>query len=433
MKILYYDCFSGISGDMNLAAMVDLGVDKRYLIDELKKLRLPGYTIHFENDQRKGITGTRADVVLDHSSGDHHHPHKGEEVKGHEHPHKTQGFSLSVNQLKPVSQNKTHTHEPHRNFSDIRMIIENSSLGNEVKELSMEIFRKIAVAEAHVHGKSIDEIHFHEVGAVDSIVDIVGAAICFDFLKPDKVISSPVQLGGGLVNCAHGTFPVPAPATMEILKGIPIKVGAVEVETTTPTGAAIIATLADEFTSRPDFVIETVAYGIGHRDNAVPNVLRVCLANTADSFDHQPACIIECNIDDMNPEMYEYVMDKLFEAGADDVYFQTILMKKTRPAIKISVLSGLSLVSEMERILLSETSTLGVRKYEVQKTMLQREQKTIDTKWGTVRIKVGFLNDKAIKSKPEYGDCLAISRANHVPLSDVYHEVARIMNLTTKI
>lgn len=429
MKILYYDCFSGISGDMNLAAMIDLGVDKQYLIDELEKLNVSGYTINFEIDQRKGITGTRADVIIKNTS-EHHNHHHHEEEHSHDHDlhHKIPGYPLSVNHLKPVSQTTTHTHDHNRNFADIKQLIGSSSLNSKVKEISIEIFRKIAVAEAHVHGKSIDEIHFHEVGAIDSIVDIVGAAICFDYLKPDKIISSSVQLGGGFVVCAHGTFPVPAPATLEILKGIPVKSGAVQVETTTPTGAAIIATLADEFTDQPNFSVEKVAYGIGHRDNVIPNVLRVCLANLVDDYDHQTACIIECNIDDMNPEMYEYVMDKLFEVGADDVFFQPIIMKKTRPAIKISVLSDLELVSRIEQILLTETSTLGVRKYEVQKSMLHREFKTIETKWGNIRVKLGFLNGEVIKSKPEYIDCLNISRINKIPLTDVYKEVAGMLN-----
>ena len=429
MKILYYDCFSGISGDMNLAAMVDLGVDKQYLIDELQKLNVSGYSIHFENDHRKGIFGIRADVILENTDGNHHHHHHNDE-HSHDHVAKHQVYNsqISTASLKPDAQSTSHTHDHNRNFSDIKLLIERSSLNNKVKELSVEIFRKIAVAEAHIHGKSIDEIHFHEVGAIDSIIDIVGAAICFDYLKPDKTISSPIQLGGGFVVCAHGTFPVPAPATLEILKGIPVKMGAVQVETTTPTGAAIIATLADEFNDQPSLSVEKVAYGIGHRDNVIPNVLRVYLANSVGDSDHQTACITECNIDDMNPEMYEYVMDKLFEAGADDVYFQPIIMKKTRPAIKISVLSGIQLAAKVEQILLTETSTLGVRKYDVQKSMLKREIKTIETKWGFVHLKVGYLNGEVIKSKPEYVDCLTISRTNNIPLMEVYKEVMSILN-----
>ncbi|MDP4208937.1 MAG: nickel pincer cofactor biosynthesis protein LarC [Bacteroidota bacterium] len=423
MKILYYDCFSGISGDMNLAAMVDLGVDPTYLLNELKKLKVDGYSISFVPDQRKGISGTRADILIEE---EHSHAH------GHTHspPHSFQ-FSGKL----PVFQKEAHGHHHshhERNFATIRNLIQNSELSNFVKKLSIDIFKRIAEAEGKIHGKPLDEVHFHEVGAVDSIVDIVGAAICIDFLKPDKIIASPLELGGGTVKCAHGVFPVPAPATLEILKDVPVKLGAVPVETTTPTGAAIIKVLADEFTEKPVFKLTKIAYGIGHRDNAIPNVLRVCLAEPnnveVSGFETAVATIVECNIDDMNPETYEYVMEKLFEAGADDVYFQSIIMKKTRPAVKISVLCSNELASTVENLLLTQTSTLGVRKYEVRKTMLKRIWVTVGTKWGEVRVKQGTLDGEVIKSKPEYEDCLKISRENNVSLSVVYKEIAGLLN-----
>jgi hypothetical protein len=219
--IIYYDCFSGISGDMNLGAMVDLGVDPAYLINELQKLNLSGYSISFTKDQRKGISGTRAHVIIQNEHKHADHTHENHHHENHAHKH----------------------HEHERNFAEIRNLIEKSSLNANIQKLSIDIFQKIAEAEAKVHDKPINEIHFHEVGAVDSIVDIVGAAICIDFLKPDKIMASSIELGGGFVTCAHGTFPVPAPATLEILKDIPVKLGAVNKETTTPTGAAIIATL----------------------------------------------------------------------------------------------------------------------------------------------------------------------------------------------
>lgn len=425
MKILYYDCFSGISGDMNLAAMAGLGVNPDYLTNELKKLRLEGYSISFVTDQRKGITGLRADVNLtgeethDHDHDHDHlhdHPHPHTHDHNHAHDHLT-NTSFTFKGLKPQT---THTHS-HRNYADIKKLINESSLNDHVKQLSIAIFQKVAEAEALIHGKAVDEVHFHEVGAVDSIVDIVGAAICIDYLKPDRIICSPVQLGGGFVNCAHGRFPVPAPATLEILKGIPVRMGAVQVETTTPTGAAIVAALADEFTENPSLNINKVAYGIGHRDNPVPNVLRVCLAEESSNA---VSMILECNIDDMNPELYEYVMEKLFTAGADDVWFQPVIMKKTRPATKISVLCRNDLVKIVETILLTETSTLGVRKYAVEKTMLQRSTQNVETRWGTVRVKLGYLDGKAIKSKPEYEDCLKLSRENQVPIQEIYREIA---------
>lgn len=420
MKVLYYDCFSGISGDMNLAAMIDLGVDQVYLANELKKIDLDGYSINFTTDKRKGISGTRADVLINGSHGHDDDPPLAQIPAQHK----------ALNNLQPTYQKKTHYHHQERNFADIRQLIQKSQLNDNIKRISLEIFGKIAEAEAHVHCKTVDDVHFHEVGAVDSIVDIVGAAICIDYIKPDKVISSPIQLGGGFVTCAHGTFPVPAPATAEILKNIPVKIGAVQVEATTPTGAAIVATLATEYTEQPNLKISKIAYGIGHRDNAIPNVLRLCLAEITEEVDYQTsvASMIECNIDDMNPEMYEYVMEKLFGAGADDVYFQPIIMKKTRPAIKISVLCQNKNTSQVENILLTETSTLGLRKFQVQKTMLKRDWKTVETRWGKVRIKLGLLNNTIIKSKPEYDDCLNISRMNNIPISDVYKEINFLLN-----
>jgi pyridinium-3,5-bisthiocarboxylic acid mononucleotide nickel chelatase len=447
MRILYYDCFSGISGDMNLAAMVDLGVEPSYLINELKKLNLDEYDIQFTIDQRKGISGTKAKVVLKNDVGYYcpepkekssffdfwglfSHKHGHSHGHGHKHPHQHK-------------HPHPHIHSEARNFSVIKSIINNSQLSGHVKNMSIEMFRKVAEAEAKIHGKSIDEVHFHEVGATDSIVDIVGAAICVDYLKPDKILASSVQLGGGMVKCAHGVFPVPAPATLEILKNIPVKLGAVNVETTTPTGAAILAVLVDEFTETPHLDIEKIAYGIGHRDNPIPNVLRVCLGktspaseshsgNTQPSTDEANAWVLECNIDDMNPEMYDFVMERLFEAGADDVFLEPILMKKNRPAMKISVLANAGTCNKLGEILLNQTSTLGYRQYAVEKKILERTWSHVETRWGSIRIKHGIFDGEIIKSKPEYDDCSNIARSHNIPISDVYKEVDSLLSLKKK-
>src|SRR5665647_701152 len=245
MKVLYYDCFSGISGDMNLGALLDLGIDKKYLIDELSKLNLDGYEIKVSRGIRKGIEGTKVDVVLQ----GHQHEHFHTEAQGahHEHIHNDDEGRHSHGSVED-----NHIHHDHRNLKDINEIIDSSELRSKVKELSKKMFMKVAEAEAKVHGKPLYEVHFHEVGAVDSIVDIVGAAICLDYLKVDKIIASPVQVGGGFVKCAHGLMPVPAPATVEILKNIPINSGIVQFETTTPTGAAILAANVEEFTQNVD-------------------------------------------------------------------------------------------------------------------------------------------------------------------------------------
>jgi uncharacterized protein (TIGR00299 family) protein len=263
MKVLYYDCFCGISGDMNLGALIDLGVDKNYLINEISKLNLDFEDeAEIEKALKSGISGTKVDVIL----------------KNHYHEHHEDSESHIRSHEEPYDKENNHVQEHHhRNLDDIKNIINHSSLKGSIKQLSIDIFMKVAEAEALVHNKPINEVHFHEVGAIDSIIDIVGAAICLDYLKVDKILASSVQVGGGFVKCAHGIIPVPAPATVEILRNIPIKSGIVQFETTTPTGAAILAANVEEFTDKVDFSIEKIGYGIGHRDLEIPNVLRVYL------------------------------------------------------------------------------------------------------------------------------------------------------------
>lgn len=425
MKVLYYDCFSGISGDMNLGAMVDLGVDPEFLIKELQKLNLEGYSLSFGTDQRKGISGTRAIVKL--SDEGHSHSHMPETISNHTH------FKPSTGSQFQVSQSHNHSHEHGRNFADIKKLINESNLSGKVKALSLDMFTRVAIAEGKIHGKSPEEVHFHEVGAVDSIVDIIGAAICIDFLKPDRIECSTIELGGGMVKCAHGTFPVPAPATAEILKNIPVKTGAVNVETTTPTGAAILAALTNKFTDKVNLSITKIGYGIGFRDTAIPNVLRVYLGESKEAANEDyltaQADVIECNIDDMNPELYEHIMSRLFDAGADDVYFHSIIMKKSRPATMLSVICSKENTQAIENIILQETSSLGLRKYEVTKKMLKREWQTINTKWGNVRMKHALYQGKILKSKPEYADIIGIAKQYNIPVSVIYKEIEYISNL----
>ncbi len=377
--ILYYDCFSGICGDMNLGALIDIGVDKDYLIGELKKLNIEPFELRIMTSGKKGIHGTKADVII------------------HQHSHH------------------------HRNMKDIEQIIQSSSLSDNIKKISIDIFTKIAEAEAKVHMQPIDKIHFHEVGALDSIIDIVGAAICFDFLKPDRIMSSAVELGGGFVQCAHGLLPVPAPATVEILKNIPVKSGIVPFETTTPTGAAILATMVDEFTNNTHFKIIKTGYGIGNRDTDIPNVLRVYLAESIEEDNqHSHDMVMECNIDDMNPEMYDFVFEKLFENGALDVFLTPIIMKKSRPANKLSVICHKDDSEKIKEIIFSNTSTLGLREYPIMKTMLTRDYTTIQTKFGEIKIKNAYYKNKKISSKPEYEDCKRLAKKHGVNIKDIY-------------
>lgn len=413
MKILYYDCFSGISGDMNLGALLDLGIDRKYLIDELSKLSISGYEIKVSRDSRKGIEGTKVDVDL--QEHHHEHIHDGSEEE-HSHGH--------------VGSN--HSHEEHRNLKDIEEIIDCSELSSKVKELSKKIFMKVARAEAKVHGKTLYEVHFHEVGAIDSIVDIVGAAICISHLNVDKIMSSSVELGGGFVKCAHGLIPVPAPATVEILKGIPVKLGAVPFETTTPTGAAILAANVSEFKDDNDFIIKKIGYGIGNRDTEIPNVLRVMLVEEADNLSDNGNMenegevfqeIVECNIDDMNSELYEYILDKLLTEGALDAYLTPIIMKKGRPGVKISVLCKEDKTERMKEVLFRETTTFGVRSFKVYKTMLQREFTKINTSYGEVTVKEAYYKGEKIKNKLEYEECKKIAQSVGLPIREVYEKL----------
>ncbi len=393
MKILYYDCFSGISGDMNLGVMLDLGVAPEYLLHELQKMDIGEYEVKITQDKRKGITGTRVEVVVNSAVAACHGQAFGE-----------------------------------RTFKDIVRIINQSELSEKVKSISLNIFQRLAEAEGKVHRHKTEDVHFHEVGAVDSIVDIVGAAICLDCLQPDRIISSPVEVGGGFVRCAHGILPVPAPATIEILKGIPVKSGAVPFETTTPTGAAILAATVDAFTEDISFTTLKIGYGIGHRDTDIPNVLRAYLgemppeaiSGDADDTQKQMAILVECNIDDMNPEMYEDVMETLLAQGAYDVFLTPIIMKKSRPAIQLSVLCSESERLAIEEIIWVRTSTFGLRWQRVSKSMLQRDFSTVSTKFGDVSIKNGYWQGRKIKSKAEYEDCRRLAQEQGVSIKEIY-------------
>lgn len=437
MKILYYDCFAGISGDMNLAAMIDLGVEPEYLRAELGRLGLDHeFELRVSPGSRSGIHGTQVDVVLKNGEAHHHgHGHaladtREGHVHGHhhEHEHASAGHAHDHEHAHECAPHAHHGHAAHRNLADIEVIIMGSTLPDAVKQTSLAIFLKVAQAEAKVHGKALHEVHFHEVGATDSIVDIVGAAICFHRLGVDAVWSSPVELGAGFVRCAHGLIPVPAPATVEILQGVPTTRGAVNHEATTPTGAAILAALADQFTATPALISEKTAYGIGHREVAIPNVLRVQLARPAQSgcgASVQAARLLQCNIDDMTGEMLGVAMDVLMENGAMDVHFTPIVMKKNRPATCVSLLCSAADEERFKDLLFRHTSTLGVKSIPIDKTVLEISFERLDTPLGPVTMKNAILDGKVIRSKPELEDCRELARKHGLPLGDVYTLIGR--------
>jgi pyridinium-3,5-bisthiocarboxylic acid mononucleotide nickel chelatase len=420
-RILYFDCSCGISGDMAIGALVDLGLPTDHLLGELAKLGLPGWSLSLKPDSKNGIGGTRADVILadDHAHDDSHngHPHD------HDHDHDHDGHH----------DRHDHPHDHgNRSYRDIVGLIEESALRRGAKDRALGIFRKLAVAEASVHGCEPDEVRFHEVGAVDSIVDIVGAAIGIEFFAPDRILCSRIELGGGFVKCQHGLLPVPAPAVARLLENAPVKLGAVHKETTTPTGAAILAACVDEYDDSPSLTIEKSAYGIGHRDHEIPNVLRLFIGRSAPvaavnaaRLAAETGILIECNIDDMNPEIYGYLFDRLFGAGASDVWVTPIVMKKGRPAATLSVLCEGARERAVVDIVLSETSTFGFRKSVVEKTALERTVFEFVSSLGPVRVKTAFLGGTALKSKPEYEDLRRIAEARGLPIRRVQEQVMR--------
>jgi hypothetical protein len=392
MKVLCYDCFSGISGDMNLGAMIDLGIDISYLRSELGKLNLRGWELVAEKAQRHGITGTKVTV-----------------------------------------RQTVHEHA-HRHLSDIEKIISGSTLPETVKQLSMKIFSRIATAEAAVHGIAVEEVHFHEVGAIDSIIDIAGAAICFNALNVGAVYVSEVELGGGFVNCDHGKLPVPAPATAEIIKGIPVRTGGVDFEATTPTGAAILSVLGTEFGGGSHMRIERTAYGVGHKDHpAIPNLLRVYLGETSEiEGSGHKALLIESNIDDMNPEFYDHISDRLFKAGASDVYCSQIIMKKGRPGVILNVICEQGLEDIIKEIIFTESTTLGIRTFDFRKDTLAREFGKLNTIYGEVTVKRSFYKGIEVSVKPEYEECRKIASERNIPVKEVYYNIMSLLTQSKK-
>ncbi len=490
----YFDMFSGISGNMVLGALLDLGLDLDDLLRELDKLGLSSeYNIITKKVIKEGITGTYVNVELlgvdDHShmsddheqdnkhinhehkhehecehnhnhnhnhNHDHDHDHdhdheahtcKHKDVDHAEHCHENKGEHI-CNNKDMVSDNHDHSdshghkHQHGRNLTDINTIIDTSSLSVNVKEKSKNIFLNLAKAEAKIHGTDIDKIHFHEVGAVDAIVDIVGSVIGMELLGIKRVFASRIHTGTGFVQCQHGKMPLPAPATMELLSGVPIYSTGIKSELVTPTGAAIITTLAESFAPRPDMEIKVTGYGAGSRDLEIPNLLRVNTGRfnlvkseqggVKKKYNEDSLTILETNIDDMNPEYYQHIIEKLLASGALDVYLTPIQMKKNRPAVKLSVLIDSKAPGVLEKslnIIFMESSSLGIRIFEnITRVSLDRKVLKVQTPWGEVRIKKAFLEGKLIKSTPEYEDCKQISDKQEIPLIDIYNYIIKTYN-----
>jgi uncharacterized protein (TIGR00299 family) protein len=382
MNALYFDCFSGISGNMIIGAMLDAGMPFEHLEAELTKLPVKSYSLVNKEVTKQGI--------------------------------KARYFNVKVNQWFQSS----------RNLADISGMIDSCGLSDFVKSRAQKVFARLAAAEAKVHGVPVQKIHFHEVGAVDSIVDIVGIMIGLEFLGVQIVHCSELHVGSGFVKCSHGLMPVPAPATAELLQGIPFYSGEIKGELVTPTGAAFVATAAERYGAiDAGFQVERVAYGAGSMDLAIPNLLRMYVGTLKAPL---PVCrktkIVETNIDDLNPQVYGYVMDRLFAAGANDAYLTPVIMKKGRPGTKISVIAPENKVAEITELILRETTTLGVRVMDCETTHLERDFETVNTLWGDVRVKVARLDGVMVNAAPEYGDCKLIAELNTIPLKMVQQQ-----------
>jgi hypothetical protein len=391
---------AGISGDMTLGAFVSAGVPFDELKNEIAKLKLQGVELQASHVQRNGITAVKVDVVL---------MEEHEFEQGHHHHH----------------DDKHHHH--HRNVTEIFAMIDGSGLAQRVKDDAKKIFMEVARAEGKVHDQPLEKVHFHEVGALDSIVDICGAAICMSILNIEAVYSSQVKTGrGGFSMTQHGLLPRPSPAASEILKNYPVELSDLPYELTTPTGAAIIKALSKGVLSTERFQIESIGYGAGSKEfKEIPNLLRVMIGTLSASNEHDDVVSIETNIDNMNPEIYPFVIQQLLAAGAHDAYLVPVIMKKGRPGILLSALTERSKVNEMLEIIFSQTTTLGVRIQPVERRKLERSERTVQTQFGAVRMKA-IISDGKEKLMPEFEECKRIAMEKGIPLIEVYEELSRL-------
>ena len=422
MKTLYFDCSSGISGNMTLAALIEIIGDENYLIEELKKLHIDGYTIDISKKVKNGITGTHVDVILTHQ---HEHSHTHEEhIHHHDHIHEDHIHHHEHDEEHLHENDHEHGHEhhhhEHRNLHDVCEIIDNSDIDEESKDLAKRIFMRVAKAESKVHNKPLDEVHFHEVGAIDSIVDIVGTAILINKIHPDKIISSVVNDGHGFIECAHGTMAVPVPATSEIFANSNVEFRQIDIDTelVTPTGAAIIAELSSEFTTLPAMKIQKIGWGAGTKDLKIPNVLKVYYGEMQE--ENQKIVVMETNIDDCSGEILGYTEELLFENGALDVFYTPIFMKKNRPAYRLTVVCKEPDIQKLQNIIFKETTTIGIRYRYEYRTELEREQIAIDTKYGTLKAKK-VVNNGETYIYPEYESMKELAKKNDIPLKELYN------------
>ncbi len=382
MKIAYFDCFSGASGDMILGSLIDAGLDMDRLRSGIARLGLGHHRLSSRVVTKKGLGGTQVVVEIEHEVHQHHHRH----------------------------------------LADIRKIIEDSALSPAIKHRSLAVFQRLAEAEAKVHRTSLEEVHFHEVGAMDTIIDVVGTMVGLDALGIERIHCSPLHLGSGTIRCAHGVLPVPAPATAELVKGRPVYSTGVDGELLTPTGAAILTTLADVFGPLPHMELETIGYGAGTSEPAIPNLLRLIIGSAdgeSAPYETQQVAVVETNIDDMNPQWYDYLLEKLPAAGALDVFLKPVQMKKNRPGTLLTVICRPQAVARVADLIMKETTSIGVRWRIDHRYAAARQMTEVQTPHGTIRVKVSRAGKKIINATPEYEDCKRIALEHGISLQAV--------------
>jgi uncharacterized protein (TIGR00299 family) protein len=430
MRVAYLECFSGISGDMFLGALVDAGVPARLLEETVAALKI-GARLETSQVVRSGIAATKVDVWVDGEKDlpreeywEQRHSHDEAHAPGESHSHEQPHHSEHGNHA------HSHSHSHGRGLTEIRRVISYAPVSAKAKQTATAIFESLGAAEAQIHHTSIEAVHFHEVGAVDAMVDIICAAVGVEALGVDAIICSPLNVGGGTVKCAHGTIPVPAPATVELLVGAPVYSSGVQAELVTPTGAAIVKTLASRFGTFPEMKIQKSGYGAGSRDfKGHPNVLRLTVGDIASDSVSKTACdtisVLEANLDDLNPQVFGYVMDRLLEEGALDAFGVPVQMKKNRPGTLLTVLCKTEHAANLTQIIFAETTTLGVRRREEARQTLARRWENVQTAWGEVRIKIASMNGTVTNYAPEYEDCRKLAAQHKIPLKTVMQEAAR--------
>ena len=408
-KIAYLQCSTGIAGDMLLGALVSAGVPLTYIEENLAQLGLQDeYQLRSETVIKNGQSATKVHVDLTKHHHHHDHDHHKDDKKAHHH--------------------HNHNHHHHRHLGDIEKLIKDANLPKKVEENSLAIFKRLAIAEAKVHGTTIEKVHFHEVGATDAIVDIVGSCIGLDYLNIDQLYCSALPTGGGTVKADHGILPVPVPAVLELWqqRQIPIYSNGINKELVTPTGAAIVTTLAIDFGDAPPMRLQKVGLGAGNIDLALPNILRLWLGATTPNQSLETVTVLETQIDDCSPQIFGYLQTELLKIGVKDVFTQAVGMKKNRPGILLTVICDGKDVNQCEEIIFRETTTIGIRRYQQQRSILERNIKVINTIYGDVRVKIATQGEKIVNIQPEYEDCAKLARQHDLP----FHQIALTVQKT---